>query len=32
MREDIHQGEATTSQLGWYPDELSSYTVNLKYY
>jgi len=22
MRKDRHQGEATTSQLGWHPDEL----------
>jgi len=26
----MHQGEATTSQLGWHPDELPSYTANLK--
>jgi len=29
---DKHQGEATTSQLSWYLDELSSYTANLKIY
>ena len=28
----MHQGEATTSQLGWHPDELPSYTANLKFY
>jgi len=32
MREDRHQGEVTTSQLGWHPNELPSYTVNLKFY
>jgi len=26
---DRHQGEATTSQLGWHPTEPPSYTVNL---
>jgi len=29
---DRHQGEATTSQLGWHPNELPSYTGKLKYY
>jgi len=28
----MHQGEAMTSQLGWHPDELPSYTANLKFY
>jgi len=27
---DRHQGEATTSQLGWRPAEPTSYTANLK--
>jgi len=27
---DKHQGEATTSQLGWHPAEPPSYTVNLR--
>jgi len=28
---DRHQGESTTSQLGWHPDELPSYTAKLKF-
>jgi len=27
---DRHQGEATTSQLGWHPVEPPSYTANLR--
>jgi len=26
----MHQGEATTSQLGWHPVEPHSYTANLR--
>jgi len=26
----MHQGEATTSQLGWDRDELPSYSANVK--
>jgi len=27
---DMHQGEVTTSQLGWHPTEPPSYTTNLR--